>query len=112
MRIDVIGRHQQAGRDREAGGAEAERHGVDVRDVDAGQLGAELFLGDRADRLAGVGASHDRATARARPRMTTAKPMTRGTARNAVPISIDVEGVGQVDGAGVGAKARRAARSR
>ena len=59
LRIDVVGRHQQAGGDREAGGAEAERHRIDVRDVDAGELGAELLLGDRADRLAGVGAAHD-----------------------------------------------------
>ena len=38
VRIDVIGRDQQAGRDREAGGAEAEGDGVDMRDVDADQF--------------------------------------------------------------------------
>ena len=37
LRIDVIGRDQQAGRDGKAGGAEAERHRIDVRDIDAGQ---------------------------------------------------------------------------
>ena len=56
---------------REAGGAEAEGHGVDVRDVDAGELGAELLLGDRADRLAGVGEVHQQPEQPAPPTSTT-----------------------------------------
>ena len=65
VRVDVIGRHQQAGGDREARGAEPERHRVDVRDVDAGELRAELLLRHRADRLAGVGPAHDEPKRRA-----------------------------------------------
>ena len=58
-RIDVIGRDQQAGGDRKAGGAETECHRVDVRHVDAGQLGAELLLGDGADGAADIGEAHE-----------------------------------------------------
>ena len=55
-RIDVEGRHEQAGGDGQAGAAEAEGDGVDMGHVDADEAGAELLLGDGADRLAGVGA--------------------------------------------------------
>ena len=54
-RLHVVARQQHAGGDGEARGAEAEGDGVDMRDVDADQRRAELLLGDRADRLAGVG---------------------------------------------------------
>ena len=39
-----MGGNEQAGRDREAGGAEPERDRIDVRDVDAGELGAAFSL--------------------------------------------------------------------
>ena len=58
-RLDIVGRNQQAGGDGDAGSAEAESDGVDMRDVDAGEFGPKLLLGDGADRLAGVGQRHD-----------------------------------------------------
>src|SRR3954466_2795252 len=54
-RIDVVGRQQQTRRDCKARGAEAERHGVDVCDIDASEFGAELLPGDGADRLPEIG---------------------------------------------------------
>ena len=56
LRRDVEGRHQQARRGAEAGDADAVGDGEDVLDVDADQPRALALLGDRADRLAGVGA--------------------------------------------------------
>ena len=55
VRIDVIGRDQQAGGDGEAGGAEPKGDRIDVGDVDAGELGALLLLCHHSDRFAGVG---------------------------------------------------------
>jgi hypothetical protein len=59
LRVDVVGRQQEAGGRAQAGQADAEAHRVDMVDVDAHQLGALLFLGHRADRAAEVGARHD-----------------------------------------------------
>ena len=61
-RVDVEGRHQEAGRDSEAGAAETEGDGIDVLHVDADEARAELLLRDRANRLAGVGAGQEQAT--------------------------------------------------
>ena len=88
---------------RKAGGAEAEGDRVDVRDVDADELGAELLLGDGADRLAGVGAAHDEPQ-RERHGDDDAEGDDAGHGEERRADLDHVEGVGQVDGAGVGAK--------
>ncbi len=71
LRGDVEGRQEQAGGDRDAGGAEAEAHGVGVRHVDAHQFGAELLVRHRPDRLAESVVRMirpEKATKRTRPR--------------------------------------------
>ena len=67
LRVDVVGRQQEAGRRAQAGQADAEAHGIDMLDVDAHQLGALLFLGHRADGAAEVGALTDPAAAAPTP---------------------------------------------
>ena len=67
------------------------------------ELGAELLLGDRADRLAGVGPSHDEPQ-RERDDDDDAEGDDAGHGEERRADLDDVEGVGQVDGAGVGAK--------
>ena len=104
VRIDVIGRDQQARRDREAGRAEAEGHGIDVRDVDAG----------RARRPASPSPPRG-LPCRYRSRLrisqstsatatTTTKAMTARHREEGDAEIDDLEGVRQVDGARVGAK--------
>ena len=80
MRIDVIGRDQQAGGDGQAGAAEAESHRIDMGDVDAGQLRAQLFLRHRADGPADIGEGHDQPQHQ-RDREYDDKANQRGTAR-------------------------------
>ena len=86
MRVDVIGRDQEARRQRQAGGADAEGHRIDVGDVDAGELGAESLLGDRAHGLAEIGRG-EQEPKRSAAISTTRKPTTRGTDRKATPRS-------------------------
>ena len=56
LRVDVVGRQQEAGGRAQAGQPDAEAHGIDMLDVDAHQAGALLFLGHGADGPAEVGA--------------------------------------------------------
>ena len=59
VRVDVVGRNSadKAG-DGKTGRADPECDRVDVRHFDAGELGAELLLGDGADGLAGIRQPH------------------------------------------------------
>ena len=102
-RIDVISRHQQAGGNGNTSGAEAEGHGVDMRDLNANQFRAELLLGDSADRLADVGPAHDQPEqqrdGKGRREADDARHSEKGEAE------VDrLERVRHVDGAGIGAK--------
>src|SRR6266478_5205303 len=54
--MGVVARQQQAGGGADAGDADAEAHGEDVLDVDADEARTVALAGDRADRLAEIGA--------------------------------------------------------
>ena len=74
-----------------------------MRDVDADELRAELFLGDRADRLADVGPAHDQ------PKQQRDGKGRRKTddARDGEEGEAEVDGlerIRHVDGAGIGAE--------
>ena len=105
LRVDVVGRQQQAGRDREARGAEAEasprrcaRRRCRTSSAPSFSLAtARIALPVSVQRMM-------QPQRRAPPRCTTAKAITRGTAMNAGPISTTSKRVGQVDGARVGAE--------
>ena len=103
VRVDVIGRDQQAGGDGDAGGAEAEGDGVDVRDVDAGELGPELLLGDRADRLADIGPAHDQPEQQRDDEHRAEADHARNREKRETEVD-GLERIGHVDGAGIGAE--------
>ena len=104
VRIDVIGRHQQAGGDRKARGAEPERHRVDVRDVDAAESSAPSFSLATARIALPVSVQRMMSQSASATAMTTPKAMTRGSGEEGRADFDHVEGVGQVDGARVGAE--------
>src|SRR6266851_1814242 len=54
--MGVVARQQQAGGGADAGDADAEAHGEDMLDVDADEARTVALAGDRADRLAEIGA--------------------------------------------------------
>src|SRR6185369_10576839 len=56
--INIVGWDQKAGGDRNARGAKAKRHRVDMGNVDAGELSTEFLPGNSANCTAGVGKSH------------------------------------------------------
>ena len=67
------------------------------------KLRAELLLGDRADRLAGVGESHEEPQHERHGDHDGERDDARDREERGADLD-DVEGVGQVDRAGVGAK--------
>ncbi len=74
-----------------------------MRHIDAGKLGAQLLLGDRAHCLAGVGETHDEPQHK-RHRDHDGEADDTRQRQESRPHFNDIEGVGQVDGAGVGAE--------
>ena len=74
-----------------------------MRDVDAGELRSELFLGDRADRLAGVGEAHQQIE-RERDCDDHAEANDARHREERGPDLDHVEAIREVDGAGVGAE--------
>ena len=103
MRIDVIGRDQQAGGDGKAGGAEREGDSIDMCHVDAGKLRAELFLSNRTDCLSGIGQAQHEPQEKGDGEHDTEADHT-GQRQKSNPEVDDSEGVIEVDCAGIGAK--------
>ena len=58
MRIDVIRRQQKAGRRAQTGQANAKAHRVHMVHINAHQLGAVLFFGNRANGAPQIGFTH------------------------------------------------------
>ena len=95
-RRHVIGRHQQARRRAQAGDADAVGNGEDLLHIDADQPRALSFLGDGANRLAGIGLRHEQAEDEA-DRQGGCKGDDLGKRQERRPDLDDVAGIGHVD---------------
>src|SRR5262249_60387077 len=86
-----------------ATGAETEGDGVDVPDVDAGELGAELLLGNRADCLTRVGKAQDEPEDQRYDEHDAEADDARQREESDAEVD-DVEGIVEVERAGIGTK--------